>query len=127
MKPAFCVFLLTAVAASVNAHGFLYGTAIDGENHLGNYPYVNVTNPDADPPSAIRRVRDVTPVKGSSNPNLGCGLNATAAQLVLKADPGSTMQFNCRGLDYATVRLAPALVVLDSADHSCLPTSGRTT
>ena len=125
MKPAFCAFLLTAVA-SVNAHGFLNATIIDGESHIGNYPYGNGSNTDSDPPSAIRRVSDVTPVRGATNSSLGCGLDATAAKLVAHADPGSKISFNCRGPDYVAVRLAAVLVIRDYANSYCLA-SGRTT
>ena len=114
MKLAPCAFFLSAVVASVNAHGFLDSVTIDGTRHTGNYP-INRNISPTDTATAIRQIQDVLPVKGASNRNLNCGLNATYAPLVLRANPGSTISFNCSGVDYQLVRFAAVLGVL----HSC--------
>ena len=111
MNPAFCAFLLTALAASVTAHGFLYTLTIDGQRYKGNYPVLRNIS-DVDTPSAIRQVGDIIPVLGATNPALNCGRNATQAPLVANADPGSKLQFNCSGIDFQRVSLAAVLVVL---------------
>jgi len=108
MKPAFYAFPLTAVAAFVDAHGFLSTVSIDGKSYTGNVP----GHPTA--PSAIRQVSDVVPVKGATNPNLNCGLDAQAATVVAHANPGSQMAFNCSGQNFAFVRLTARVFALDS-------------
>ena len=108
MKLAFCALFLAAVAASVDAHGFLYTVTIDGKRYVGNVP-----NGDANP-SAIRQVSGVTPVKGASNPDLNCGLGAQLATLVADANPGSAMAFNWSGGDFQHVCSTTVLVIHDS-------------
>ena len=108
MKSGFCAFLLTAVAASVDAHGFLYTVTIDGKRYVGNVPGGSAN------PSVIRQVSDISPVKGASNPDLNCGLSAQLASLVADANPGSAMAFNWSGGDFQHVRHSAVLVVLDS-------------
>jgi len=120
MKPTFCAIFLAGVAASVDAHGFLYTVTIDGKRYIGDVPNRN-TNP-----STIRQVSNVTPVKGASNPDINCGLSAKIASLVADANPGSNMIFNWSGGDFQHVRLAAVLSYLIRINFSCL-TSGRTT
>ena len=108
MKPAFCALLLTAIAASVDAHGFVYTVTIDGKRYIGNVPSGD-TNP-----SVIRQVSDINPVKGVSNPDLNCGLSAQLSSLVADANPGSAMAFNWSGGDFELVRLSAAVVKFDS-------------
>ena len=100
MRPAFCAFFLAAAAASVDAHGFVYTVTIDGKRYVGNVPSGD-TNP-----SVIRQVSDISPVKGTSNPALNCGLNAQLATLVANANPGSAMAFNWSGGDFELVRFS---------------------
>lgn len=50
-------------------------------------------------PSPIRQISDFGPVKGSSNPDLMCGLTAQKAALVVPANPGSVMSFQWVGGD----------------------------
>jgi len=108
MKPAFYAVLLTAVAAFVDAHGFLSTVSIDGRSYTGNVPG------SATAPSAIRQITDIVPVKGASNPNLNCGLNATQATLVASANPGSHIAFNCSGKNFAFVRHTAVVFILES-------------
>ncbi|KAJ3791235.1 glycosyl hydrolase family 61-domain-containing protein [Lentinula aff. detonsa] len=88
-----CLLALPSVAA----HGYLaYLGIVDGQsytNYTGNVP-------NADPsPSVIRQVSDISPVKGASNPDLNCGLNAQFAQKVASANPGDLLVFDWRGGD----------------------------
>lgn len=48
-------------------------------------------------PSPIRQISDIGPVKGSSNPDLACGLDAQKASLVAPANPGSKLSFQWSG------------------------------
>ena len=48
-------------------------------------------------PSPIRLVDDIGPVKGSSNKDLICGLSAQNAEMVVPANPGSTVSFQWSG------------------------------
>ena len=108
MKPTFYAFLLTSVAALVDAHGFLYTVTIDGKRYIGNVPGGGTS------PSVIRQVSDISPVKGASNRDLNCGLSAQSATLVADANPGSVMAFNWSGGNLQNVCLAPVLAVLVS-------------
>jgi len=85
--------LLTTLAPAVSAHGFVHQIIIDGTSYIGNPP-----NADQNP-SPLRQVSDVGPVKGATNPNVNCGLNAQLASNVAKANPGSTIQWDWRGGD----------------------------
>lgn len=67
----------------VSAHGYIGSVTIDGKSYQGNIPGGS-TNP-----SAIRQVSTISPVKGSSNPSLNCGMNATMASDTANANPGS--------------------------------------
>ena len=108
MNPAFRAFLLAAVAASIDAHGFLYTVTIDGKCYVGNVPNGNAN------PSAIRQVSGVNPIKGASNPDLNCGFDAQLATLVADANPGSAMAFDWSGGDFQHVCLAAVLVIHNS-------------
>jgi len=108
MKPVFCAIFLTVIAASVDAHGFLYTVTIDGKRYIGNTPYGDAN------PSTIRQISDINPVKGTSNPDINCGLSAKIATLVADANPGSNMAFNWSGGEFQNVRLAAVFVVFDS-------------
>lgn len=77
----------TTLISSVSAHGYLGGIAIDGTWYAGNVPN-NYAGP-----SPIRLVNDIGPVKGSSNPDLKCGLSAQNAAMVVPANPGSVVSF----------------------------------
>ncbi|PSR83810.1 hypothetical protein PHLCEN_2v5624 [Hermanssonia centrifuga] len=50
-------------------------------------------------PSPIRLISDIGPVKGSSNPDLTCGLSAQKAELVVPANPGSVFTVQWVGGD----------------------------
>ncbi|KAI0816878.1 glycosyl hydrolase family 61-domain-containing protein [Trametes gibbosa] len=82
---------LSALVPYVAAHGFISQVAIDGKAYAGNVPN------DYKGPSPIRLVSDISPVKGASNPDLNCGLNAQLAELVAPANPGSTVEFQWSG------------------------------
>ncbi|KAL4062371.1 glycoside hydrolase family 61 protein [Scleroderma citrinum] len=72
-----------ALPVFVSAHGFVSSVSIDGKSYQGNIPGGS-TNP-----SVIRQISTISPVKGSSNPSLNCGMNATMASDVANANPGS--------------------------------------
>ncbi|KAI0075703.1 hypothetical protein K474DRAFT_1366211 [Panus rudis PR-1116 ss-1] len=84
-------FSILAVAPSVYAHGFLGQVAVDGKWYAGNVPN------NYQGPSPIRLVNDIGPVKGSSNPDLMCGLSAQKAEMVVSANPGSQLTFQWSG------------------------------
>ncbi len=58
-------------AACANAHGYVADLIIADKHYKGNEPA------GAKNPSVIRQVSDVSPVKGATNTNINCGLNAT--------------------------------------------------
>ncbi|KAJ4482072.1 glycoside hydrolase family 61 protein [Lentinula aciculospora] len=93
MYLAICLLVLPCVSA----HGYLAYLGIDDGQSYTNYTG-NV--PNADPsPSVIRQVSDISPVKGASNPDLNCGLNAQFAEKVASANPGDLLVFDWRGGD----------------------------
>ncbi|KAJ3551901.1 hypothetical protein NM688_g4443 [Phlebia brevispora] len=75
-----------ATLSSVSAHGFVSQIGIDGKWYPGSPP--SNYSPSKGP-SPIRQISDINPVKGSSNPDLMCGLSAQKAELVVPANPGS--------------------------------------
>lgn len=87
---AICASLL-ATLPSVYAHGFLGQVGIDGTFYAGNVPN------NYKGPSPIRLVDDIGPVKGASNTDLICGLSAQNAEMVVPANPGSTVTFQWSG------------------------------
>ncbi|OCH88830.1 hypothetical protein OBBRIDRAFT_794851 [Obba rivulosa] len=82
---------LLAVAPYVSAHGFLGQVSVDGTPYRGNLPGKNQGS------SPIRMVADISPVKGTTNPDLTCGLSAQAAALTVPANPGSNITFQWEG------------------------------
>ena len=103
-----------AFIPSATAHGFLGKVTIDGKDYQGNVPN-GQTNP-----SPIRQISDISPVKGSNNPDLNCGLNAQLASVVAPANPGSTILFWWFGGGGQNVCFLPLHYV-----YSCSPsTSG---
>ena len=106
----FAVFAAaSAVLPYVVAHGFVSQVVIDGQTYEGNVPnqYKGACQrgspPDAvEPnvetgPSPIRLISDISPVKGASNKDLFCGLNAALAEMVVPANPGSNVTFQWSG------------------------------
>ncbi|KAI0638726.1 glycosyl hydrolase family 61-domain-containing protein [Trametes polyzona] len=91
MKRAAVFAAISAAVPFVAAHGFVSLVAIDGKQYPGNVPN------NYKGPSPIRLVSDISPVKGASNPDLNCGLNAQLAELVVPANPGSTVEFQWSG------------------------------
>ncbi|KAH9855715.1 glycosyl hydrolase family 61-domain-containing protein [Lenzites betulinus] len=88
----FAVFAaFSAAVPYVVAHGFVSQVAIDGQAYAGNVPN------EYKGPSPIRLVSDISPVKGASNPDLNCGLNAQLAELVVPANPGSSVEMQWSG------------------------------
>ncbi|TCD66356.1 hypothetical protein EIP91_001462 [Steccherinum ochraceum] len=85
------VLLLASSLTSVYAHGFVGQVAIDGKWYAGNVPN------NYKGPSPIRLIDDIGPVKGSSNKDLICGLSAQNAEMVVPANPGSTVSFQWSG------------------------------
>ncbi|OSC96684.1 lytic polysaccharide monooxygenase [Trametes coccinea BRFM310] len=85
---------LAAALRYVAAHGYLAQVSIDGKAYAGNIPN------DYQGPSPIRLVSDIGPVKGASNPDLFCGLEAQIAELVVPANPGSAVAFQWSGGDH---------------------------
>jgi AA9 family protein len=83
----FALFPLFSLLSFVSAHGFVSKVVIDGTTYTGNVPAAKPSD------SPIRQISDISPVKGSSNPSLNCGLNAQLATMVVSANPGSVMEF----------------------------------
>ncbi|KAI0353258.1 hypothetical protein OH77DRAFT_1484071 [Trametes cingulata] len=94
MKRATVFAALSAAVPYVAAHGYLAQVSIDGKAYAGNVPN------NYQGPSPIRLVSDIGPVKGASNPDLNCGLNAQLAELVVPANPGSAVEFQWSGGDH---------------------------
>ncbi|EJF58529.1 hypothetical protein DICSQDRAFT_110054 [Dichomitus squalens LYAD-421 SS1] len=88
----FAVFAAVSAAVPyVAAHGFVSQVIIDGQAYEGNVPN------DHQGPSPIRLVSDISPVKGATNKDLFCGLNAALAEMVVPANPGSNVTFQWSG------------------------------
>lgn len=90
--------ILTALLAApyVAAHGYVKTVTIAGQSFQANQPFDNNVKP-----SGIRKVSDVSPIKGANNPDIECGINAQPASLVLAAKPGDTVTFDWREFDGA--------------------------
>lgn len=99
MKSAVAFFIPMLAAACANAHGYVADLIIADKHYKGNEPA------GAKNPSVIRQVSDVSPVKGATNTNINCGLNATPASLVANANPGDKVSFSWKGGDGSNVRL----------------------
>jgi hypothetical protein len=88
MLPLFIFALsLLSLLPSVAAHGYVGKVVIDGTTYTGNVPNAKPSD------SPIRQISDISPVKGSNNPSLNCGLNAQLATQVVPANPGSVVEF----------------------------------
>ncbi|KAI0697469.1 glycosyl hydrolase family 61-domain-containing protein [Cytidiella melzeri] len=85
------IFFFVSAVKHVAAHGYVGQIAIDGTWYAGNVPN-NYAGP-----SPIRLVDDIGPVKGASNPDIICGLNATKAEMVVPANPGSVVSIQWVG------------------------------
>ncbi|KAI9070003.1 lytic polysaccharide monooxygenase, partial [Trametes sanguinea] len=94
MKRTALFAALSAAVPYVAAHGYLAQVSIDGKAYAGNIPN------NYQGPSPIRLVSDIGPVKGASNPDLFCGLEAQIAELVVPANPGSAVAFQWSGGDH---------------------------
>lgn len=75
----------------VSAHGWVGVLTVDGTKYTGNTPSQDGTPTKS---SVIRRVSSNNPVKGATNPDINCGLDATAASDVATANPGSVLTFD---------------------------------
>ncbi|PFH48348.1 lytic polysaccharide monooxygenase [Amanita thiersii Skay4041] len=89
MKSAIAILVFYATYAA--AHANIVQITIDGKVYKGNLPNANPS------PSIIRQVSENGPVKGTSNPNLACGMNSKNADLMADAMPGSTVSFTWGG------------------------------
>ena len=89
MFPLF-IFALSSLSSRlpfVASHGIVSKVIIDGTTYNANAPSAKPSD------SPIRQLSDISPVKGSNNPSLSCGLNAQLATMVVPANPGSVMKF----------------------------------
>ncbi|PIL29992.1 hypothetical protein GSI_07903 [Ganoderma sinense ZZ0214-1] len=91
MKHFALVAALSAALPYVSAHGFVSQVVIDGQTYEGNVPN------EYKGPSPIRLISDISPVKGASNKDLFCGLNAALAEMIVPANPGSNVTFQWSG------------------------------
>ncbi|KAJ8453893.1 hypothetical protein ONZ51_g13343 [Trametes cubensis] len=94
MKRAAVFAVVSAALPYVAAPGYLAQVSIDGKAYAGNIPN------NYQGPSPIRLVSDIGPVKGTSNPDMFCGLDAQLAELVVPANPGSSVAFQWSGGDH---------------------------
>jgi hypothetical protein len=92
MKTTAVLLLLRALvfASYVSAHGYVSVLSVDGTPYKGQEP---TEDGQSNVPSVVRRISTIDPVKGTSNPFLNCGQNATAASLVAPTNPGSALTF----------------------------------
>ncbi|TCD61287.1 hypothetical protein EIP91_008683 [Steccherinum ochraceum] len=94
MKTFVAIAILSLAASTptlVNAHGFIRQVAIDGRRYAGN---LHNSDKGASP---IRLVGGIGPVKGTNSKDLICGLSAQNAEMVVPANPGSTVSFQWSG------------------------------
>ena len=96
----FALFPLLSLLPFVAAHGYVTQVSIDGTSYSGNAPGAQTSA------SPIRQISDISPVKGSNNPSLNCGLNAQLATMVVPANPGSVMEFYWGDLGGGNVRVS---------------------
>lgn len=113
MRAAILTLLsLLSLAPYVASHGLVANLIIDGTTYPGNQPSQNA---EPTTPSVIRRISTNDPVKGAMNPNMNCGMNATAASLVAKANAGDQVQLQWQAIGGASVRaLSPYLRCMDA-------------
>ena len=102
----FALFSLLSILPSVAAHGYLTRVSIDGTSYSGNAPFAQPSD------SPIRQVSDFSPVMGTDNTSMNCGLNAQLATKVVPANPGSVMEFYWGGPDGVNVRFFHSLRTL---------------
>ncbi|KAJ3574602.1 hypothetical protein NP233_g1662 [Leucocoprinus birnbaumii] len=93
MKSSISLFVPLLAAASAYAHGYVADIDIAGKDYKGDVPAGDKN------PSVIRQVSDISPVKGATNPDINCGLNASPAALNAHANPGDSIAFDWRGGD----------------------------
>ncbi len=91
----------------VVAHGYVGSVTIAGTSYAGNAP--GASQPTG---SVIREVSTISPVKGSSNEDLNCGMDAEFAQEVAPANPGDKIQIAWVGNGGANVSLSQTFVLL---------------
>ncbi|KIK64050.1 glycoside hydrolase family 61 protein [Collybiopsis luxurians FD-317 M1] len=97
LRLVFLSLLCFSSLPRVLAHGYLASFGVSNGQSYTNY---TGNAPAADPnPSVIRQVSDISPVKGVSNPDLNCGLNAQFAQKVADIQAGDLLVFDWRGGD----------------------------
>jgi hypothetical protein len=82
--------LLSVLVSRTYGHGYVSILEVDGTSYKGQEP---TEDGQPDVPSVIRRISTINPVKGSNNPSLNCGQNATSASLVAPTKPGSSLVF----------------------------------
>jgi len=82
--------LVACFTPTVLGHGWVARIIIDGTTYEGNNPF----NPGSASPSPIRLPKSSDPVKGATNPDLGCGLEAKAGAKVADAKAGSKVEFH---------------------------------
>ncbi|KAH7908284.1 glycoside hydrolase family 61 protein [Hygrophoropsis aurantiaca] len=108
---------LFALIPLVASHGFVKQVIIDGKAYQGNIPG-GATNP-----SIIRQISTIDPVKGTDNPSLNCGMNATLASDVGNANPGSQLQINWVGSSTGDSNwpheTGPVMAYMALCDGSC--------
>ncbi|RDX45012.1 hypothetical protein OH76DRAFT_1408439 [Lentinus brumalis] len=91
MKCSAVLLALSAALPYVAAHGFVSQVVIDGVAYEGSEPGSD------EGPSPIRRVAEIDPVKGASNPDMFCGLKAQVAEVTAPANPGSSFTIQWLG------------------------------
>lgn len=91
--PSTLIITFLIAARYVAAHGYVKTVTIAGKSYEANYPFGDGG------PSGIRKVDDVTPIKGAKNPDVECGIKAQPASQVLSANPGDALTFDWRGAD----------------------------
>jgi len=82
------LFFIGTLVASAAAHGYVDKITIAGKEYAGPEPG------NGGPDSAIRQVRENSPVKGTDNVALNCGLSAKRAKLSADAMPGDEIQIS---------------------------------
>ncbi|KAJ7636263.1 glycoside hydrolase [Roridomyces roridus] len=104
---------LTFVSLAL-AHGWIGKVTIGSKSYLGNPPALYSTNP---PPSVIRQIADVPPVKDVCSADLTCGTQATPAALQAPAAPGDPISVEWHtlaGAGYWFHDVGPLMVYLAS-------------
>ncbi|KAL6305717.1 glycosyl hydrolase family 61-domain-containing protein [Sparassis latifolia] len=115
-------FALAAVLPSVSAHGYVGSVSIGGTVYAGSMPgHDQGTSP-------IRTVSTISPVKGATNPDLNCGMDAQLAGIDAPAAPGSniTIQWvgGATGDSKWPHNTGPLMTYMASCDDSCTSFNG---